>query len=447
MSHSLQVDTTYRQILKIALPIGLALFVPQLNLIINNIFFGHFSEEALATASITGVYYFIFGGIGFGLNNGLQALISRRAGENRPGEIGKVFHQGIYIAIGFAVVGIILTWFVAPLIFRSIIHSESIYRDAIDFLHIRIFGLPFLYIYQMRNALLVGINRSKLLIAGTAAEAVANVFFDYVLIFGKLGFPAMGFNGAAVASVIAEFIGMFVIYLVINAKGIGKQLSLFRNLGFDKENCIKILQLSGPLIFQMIISVTSWFFFYILIEHHGPQSLAISNTMRNVFGFFGMFNWAFASATNSMVSNVIGQGRQSEVFNMIMKITRPSFLFALFFCLFLNIFPGLYFSMFGQDIGFIEEGIPTLRVVAVSLLFMSAGAVWLNAVTGTGKSRMTFLIEVVAIIFYSIYVYVILEVQRYSITWGWMAEFLYWSILLVCSFLYIKSRKWQSVVI
>src|SRR5947208_8858931 len=118
MREQLQVGTTYRQVLKIALPISLALLVPQLNFITNNIFLGHLSEEALATASITGVYYLIFAGIGFGLNNGLQALISRRAGENRPDEIGKIFNQGILIAMGIAAAGIMITYFLAPPILR-----------------------------------------------------------------------------------------------------------------------------------------------------------------------------------------------------------------------------------------------------------------------------------------------------------------------------------------
>ena len=65
MADRLQVETSYRHILQIALPISLALFVPQINFIVNNIFLGHLSEEALATASITGVYYLIFAGIGF----------------------------------------------------------------------------------------------------------------------------------------------------------------------------------------------------------------------------------------------------------------------------------------------------------------------------------------------------------------------------------------------
>ena len=118
MKQKLQVDISYAQILKIALPISLALLVPQLNFIINNIFLGHLSEEALAIASITGVYYLIFAGIGYGLNNGLQALISRRAGENRPAEIGKIFHHGVLIAMGIAAAGILITYFVAPVILK-----------------------------------------------------------------------------------------------------------------------------------------------------------------------------------------------------------------------------------------------------------------------------------------------------------------------------------------
>src|SRR5438067_7298897 len=248
MEHGLQVGTSYKDILRIALPISLALFVLQLNFVTNSIFLGHLSEEALATASITGVYYLIFAGIGFGLNNGLQAFISRRAGENKPKEIGIIFHQGIFISLCISVFGMVFTYLIAPIIFKSSIHSPTIYKDVVSFLHIRIFGLPFLYIYLMRNALLVGINRSNLLIIGTAAEALANVFFDYTLIFGKLGLPQMGFNGGAVASVIAEATGMFAIFFVIQRKGITKQFSLFKNFGYHKDVTFRILQLSGPLI-------------------------------------------------------------------------------------------------------------------------------------------------------------------------------------------------------
>ncbi|HEV7330008.1 MAG TPA: MATE family efflux transporter [Flavisolibacter sp.] len=443
MAQSLQVGTSYRQILKIAMPISLALLVPQLNFITNAVFLGHLSEEALATASITGVYYLIFGGIGFGLNNGLQALISRRAGENRPKEIGTIFQQGIFISLCISAFGILFTYLVAPLIFKASIQSEQIYTDVNAFLRIRMWGLPFLFIYQMRNALLVGINRSSLLIFGTAAEALANIFFDYALIFGQFGMPRLGFNGAAYASVIAEFTGMFAIFVVIKAKGIGREFSLFKGFSFNKHITVRILQLSGPLVFQMAISVISWFFFYLLIEHQGQTSLAISNTMRNVFGFFGVFNWAFASAANTMVSNVIGQGRKDVVYGLIKKIMTMSIGVSLLFCLLLNLFPEVYFAAFGQGRSFAAEGTPVLRVVSLALVCSAAAAVWLNAVTGTGKSKVTFLIELAAIILYCVYVYVVLEVKRLSITWAWSAELLYWTALFSLSFFYIRSGRWK----
>ena len=446
MASQLQLEISYKQIFKIALPISLALLVPQANFIINNIFLGHLSAEALAIASITGVYYLIFAGIGYGLNNGLQALISRRAGENRPEEIGKLFQQGVLIALAIAAAGILITYFIAPLILRSTLHSADTYEKAVSFLNIRIWGLPFLYIYQMRNALLVGINQSKYLVAGTLAEAAANVFFDYVLIFGALGFPQIGFNGAAYASIIAEALGMFVVFLVIKYKGITKQFSFLNKRKADAVVIRSILKMSGPLIFQHAISIISWFIFYILIERNTDQiSMAVSNTMRNIFGFFGVFIWAFAATTNTMVSNVIGQSKKDQVIPLIKKIMRVSTGIALVVCLFLNLFPAAYLSVYGLNEDFIEAGIPIIRLVAFAMVLMSVASVWLNAVTGTGNSRMTFLIELLAIILYCIYVFAVLETYQLSIFWGWMSELLYWSTLFTFSYLYMQSGKWKLV--
>jgi MATE family multidrug resistance protein len=444
---NLQVEVSNRQIMKIALPISLAILVPQLNFITNNIFLGHYSQQALAAGGLAGVYHLIFAMVGYGLNSGLQTLISRRAGENRPNEIGRIFSQGVFVSLMIAAVGIILTWTIAPVIFRSVIEDPVTAENAIGFMKIRVWGLPFLYIYQMRNALLVGTNNSRYLVMGTLAETIANIVFDYLLIFGNFGFPRMGLNGAAVASIIAEFTGMFVIFLVIYYKGISKQFSLFSYFKWDKFYASQILSISLPLIFQLAISIISWEFFYILVEHHGQQALAISQVMRNVFGIAGCFTWAFAATSSSMVSNIIGQDRKEEVPFLIMKIVKLSFMFSVLLALLINIFPRTLLSVFGQDDSFIEAAIPVVRVVSSALLLMSFGVVWLNAVTGTGNSRYTFLIELVTIILYCVYVYVVLEVLQLSIVYGWMSEWLYWLSLFFFSWLYIRSGKWKKKVI
>jgi MATE family multidrug resistance protein len=447
--NNLQMQVTNKQILKLTLPISFAILVPQFNFIINNIFLGHYSSTALAVASITGVYYLIFASIGFGFNNGLQSLISRRAGENKPGEIGKLFNQGILITILIATAGIILTYTVTPLLFHNILHEQQKAGMAVSFLQIRIWGLPFLYIYQMRNALLVGTNQSKYLVMGTIAEAFANVFFDYTFIFGKLGFPEMGFNGAAVASILAEFTGMFVIYIVIHQKGIAKRFSIFKNIRWDKHNAALITNMSAPLVFQHGISIATWEFFFILIERNQPSDTpqAISNVMRNVFGIFGCVSWAFASTCNSMVSNVIGQGKKDEVIHVIRKIVKLSTGIAVCFCIVLNLIPGIFLSVFGQGKDFIEQGLPVVRVISFAMVLMSFSIIWLFSVTGTGNTRVTFLIELFTITLYNIFVYVVLEKLKLSITIGWMSEWLYWICMFIPSFFYIRSNRWRKKVI
>ena len=443
----LKVAITNKQILQIGLPIAAAIVVPQINFITNNIFLGRLNQQALAVAGITGVYYLVFAVIGIGLNNGLQALISRRAGENRIDEIGHLFSQGARLAFLLALIGIIITWFIAPVILKWSMHDEHTITMAVHFLRIRIVGLIFLYLYQMRNALLVGTNQSKYLVIGTASEAISNMILDYGLIYGKLGLPKLGFNGAAYASVIAEFIGLASIFLVIHFKGIIKQLHLFNHWNYNAKNTKLILIQSLPLIGQHAISIISWEFFYILIEHHGTRELAISNTMRNIFGFFGCFTWAFAATTNTMVSNIIGQGLHERVNELIFKIIKISVFFSCVVGILVNVFPETLLSIYGQGDDFIKAAIPVLRIVSVAMMLMSFAVIWLNAVTGTGNSKMNLLIEAFAIFFYIIYVYLVLEKFNLPITYGWMSEWLYWICMFIPSYLYIKGGRWKKLKI
>ena len=440
----LKLTTSYQAILKLALPISLAILVPQINFITNNIFLGRLGQKELAVAGITGVYYLIFAVIGNGLNNGLQALIARRAGQDLKKDIGRIFFHGIWIALFIAMTGIVITLTMAPSILRASIHDQGIAEMAINFLRIRIWGLPLLYLYVMRNALLVGTNQTRYLVWGTLAEAITNIVLDYGFIYGELGMPQLGFNGAAYASIIAEGTGLVVIYAVIHIKGINKQLSLFENVRWDPSVAKLILIKSAPLIAQFSISIMTWEYFYILLEHHGERSLAISNTMRNIFGLFGIFSWAFASTTNAMVSNIIGQGHEDQVMPLVMKIVRCSFSFSLLLFILLNIWPEWFLSFYGQEKDFSQDAIPVVRVVSVALLMMSFGPVWLNAVTGTGNTSVNLWIEMITLIIYVIYVYVVLEHFKMSITWGWASEWVYWLSMFSMAYLYMKSGKWKG---
>jgi multidrug resistance protein, MATE family len=439
----LRLNTSNKQILGIAIPIAASILVPQINFVTNNVFLGGLGEQVLAVAGITGVLYLIFAVVGTGLNNGLQALISRRAGENNLDDVGNIFNHGIRISVLLAVICIGAAYTIVPWLLRFSLHDVAKQNMAISFLKIRVWGILFLYIYQMRNALLVGTNNSRFLVIGTLAETIANIFFDYVLIYGKFGFPSLGLNGAAYASIIAEAMGLLVVFVVMHFQGISKQLKLYKKWPFHFPTAKLIVNQSGPLMIQFLLSIVSWEFFYILIEHHGTQDLAISNAMRNIFGIFGCGCWAFAATANTMVSNIIGQGQYNKVEGLIVKIMKLSVGFAVIVCIIINIFPATFLSIYGQNDAFIKAAIPVTRIVSTALVAMAISTVWINAVIGTGNSAVNLKIELIAILAYCTYVWYVLEYKNWPITIGWLSEWLYWIILFVLSFIYIKSGKWK----
>ena len=440
----LKVQVNNKQILSIALPITLAILIPQINMLTNSIFLGDLSTEALGNAGITGVFYLIFAVAGNGLNNALQSVFSRYAGSDDPGAFKTILSQGIRICLQFAVAGILITWFVAPLILQQVADPKA-YPQEIAFLKIRIMGLPFLYLFQMGNAFLVASLNSRYLMIGFICEAGVNILLDILLIKGRLGFPALGFNGAAVASVIAEFVGMTVVLIVLYRTGLKKQYGLLKSFVYHKVITKQILKISAPLMLQYVISVTTWLVFFLLIEGlHDETAKAISNTMRNVFGLTGVFVWAFASTCNVMVSNLMGQQREDKVLEAINRIMLLSISFCLVMCLLVNMFPAAFFGLFGQGEAFVKQGIPVIRMVSVGLMFMSIANIWLNGVTGTAKTRVNLAIEIVAITIYLIYSWYFVKLHYISLAMAWSNEVVYWLSIFLMSFIYLRSGKWKT---
>ncbi len=442
MQNDLQLNISYKQIFKIAIPISFAILIPQLNFIINTVFLSHMANnEAWGIAGITGVFFLVFGSIGYGLNNGLQSLISRKAGQKDIKGIGVVFNQGVIIAMLLAAVAILITYTILPVLLSQFLPQSTVAK-AVYFLKIRIWGLPFLYLFQMRNALLVGTNQSKYLPIGTAAETIVNIVLDYALIFGHWGLPELGFNGAAYASVIADFTGMIVTYCIVYFLEINKRFGITIQPKINKPILNEILKQSGPLMFQHAISIISWLLFFLLIGRmeQSTVTLAVSNTMRTIFGLFGCITWALGSTTNTMVSNVMGQGQKENVVKVWKKLMKISFLAALFIALILQVFPKQLFHLFSEDAVYVDAAIPVIRVVSIAMIIMSISVICLNTVIGSGNAKYSLFIEIATIILYCLFTIIVMEVLKVPIAIAWTNEWLYWGAMLILSVWYIRKN-------
>jgi MATE family multidrug resistance protein len=440
----MQLEVTTRQIVKIAGPICLALIIPQINHITNTAFLGRLGEFELAANGIAGIYYLVMYMIAYGLNNGMQVLIARRAGQRQYAGIGQLFSNGIQVGIFFSLLAILLTLVAAPWFFSKTLHDHHIYKAAVSFIRIRIWGLSFLMALNMANAFYIGSGHSKVLAVTSLCQEMVNIFFDYTLIFGKLGFVAMGLNGAATASIIAEVTGCGVAFSILFIRRYHLEYSLFSYMRLNWSIIKNIMNVSAPLIVQFLFSIGSWFVFFIFIEHLGERSLAISNMLRSIFGFFGIFTWALAAACNTMVSNIIGQGKPELVFMVIRKIVMISLCCAVTVCVLVNLFPYTLLHIYTGNADLIAAAIASIRIISLSTILMAVAAVVMSGVVGTGNTRINLVTEIIAVIGYLLYCDIVVERMRSELHWAWGADFIYWTVIFGISYWYLRSGKWKG---
>lgn len=445
--HIIKVNTSFKGILLLTLPISLAKLIPELNYLLDSIFLGHLGSKELAMAGLVGVYYLIFSAIGFGLNNALLSIMSRRAGEGSQNLIFSTLWHGLVIGTLLALVTIGFTYlFIEKILTISGIDQVGVEMSS-EFLRTRIWGLLFLFAYQMQNSYLISLQKSKYLVFGALGIALTNMTFNYLLIFGIGGFPEMGFVGAALASVIAECAGMIIVFLVIRFTKIAKKYQI-KQVWKIRIKTLKLVFFQGlPLMGQFAISLIAWWIFFILINrNYSVEEQAVSQVMRNLFGLSGIFTWSFGSATNTILSNLIGQGRKEEFFRIIWKIIKISLAGTIPFVILINLFPAIFLQLFGQSSSFYASGVEILRIVSAAMLIISFGVIWLNAVVATGRTIVVFWIEAIGIVIYLLYIYLVIEHFNMGLAVAWISEWVYWLVMLFISVAYLTYGSWKSKV-
>ena len=254
----------------------------------------------------------------------------------------------------------------SPYILKNIISSPHIYDAAESYIHWRVYGFFFSFIMVMFRAFFVGTTQTKTLTLNSIVMVLSNVVFNYILIFGKFGFPQLGIAGAAIGSSLAEMVSV-IFFIIYTWKRIDcRKYALNILPKFQGKTLKRILNVSVWTMIQNFVSLSTWFMFFLFVEHLGERSLAIANIIRNVSGIPFMIAMAFASTCGSLVSNLIGAGEQDCVRGTIRQHIRIGYIFVLpiliFFCLFPDLILRIYTDM------------PDLRAASVPSLWVLCSA-------------------------------------------------------------------------
>lgn len=433
-----------KSIIRLALPILLALLIPQASYVANSIFLGRYGMLELRVIGVAGIFYLILSMVGYGLSNGMQIQMARRAGEGDHEGLARTFINGAMLSVLFSLGMMVLSLWLAPLIFGLSLHDSDNVLQSINFLYFRVWGLPFLMLSQLANSFFISIHRSRFLVYGSLAGTLTNILMDYLLIFGHAGFPEMGLTGAAVASILGELVSCCTVLGVFYFNRFHKQFPIRQFFYFDFKISRNTLKIASPLIVQYLFSIGGWQIFFIFVEHLGNEALAASQVLRSIFGVMWVGIWAFSATTNTMVSNMIGQGKPRQVLYLIGKVAKLSFLYAFIIGVVVWLFADHVIELYRNDATLTAAAKPALIVVLFSTLVMSVSTVIFNGVVGTGNTLINLTIEIICVCSYVVYCYFIIERMHLSLAWAWGSEFVYWLSLLIISYGYMKTGRWKG---
>lgn len=401
----------------------------------------------VGASAIAGLYYLTLIFLGFGLGLGSQILIARRCGEARYEEVGKIFSNVCYVLVALGAVLFVVIRFFSKPILTALVDSPEVLARSLEYLDWRAWGAVFALLSFAARFLYTGIAKTSSLGMNTAFLAVVNAVAAYGLIFGKWGLPRMGIAGAGLAAVIAEVAScvFFVIYT-----GLFLDVKKYRltNLRWPDFTLIRrIFTLSLPMVVLYAVSLAGWFTFFLFVEKLGSRDLAISNIVRSIYMVYFVPLMSFQTVTNTLVSHAIGEGRASEVGRIIRSLLVLCFGFAAVCALVNFIFPEQIFGLLSPDPTLARDAAPTLRVVSLALLLFSIGTVLFNAVSGTGDTKASLVIELTSVGAYLTYAGLCALVFKTEVATVWSAEWAYWSIQAVLSFWRLKSGKWRGLKI
>ena len=435
---------SYKHIWTVAFPILISLVMEQMIGLTDTAFLGRVGEVELGASAIAIVYYMVMFMIGFGFSIGAQIIIGRRNGEGNFKDTGKVFWHGLYFVLGLSGVLIGTSELLSPWLMKLMVSSEAVYTAALSYVSWRLPGMVFAFATAMFRAFYVGTTQTRTLSLNAIVMVVSNIFFNWVLIFGHFGLPALGITGAAIGSSLAELVSLifFIVYTRVSCDRV--KFGLDKPARFELSELRHMMPVCTWTMIQHTISVSTWFIFFLYIEHLGERALAISNIARGASGMIWVVLQSFSSTCSTLVSNIIGEGRQDKVMSLVRRILKLSYgtisVMIIIFCLFPETIARIYTDI--PEV--IIASVPTLIVMCSSYFLAVGGQVFFLAVSGTGSTKTAFRLELIALAAYTIYCSVIIGMMKSDVALCWTAEHVYSLVLLICSWWYMRSGRWKN---
>lgn len=381
-----------RDVVKLALPLVVSCGSLSLMHFVDRMFLLWYSPQAMAAAMPAGILHFTLLCFPFGMAMYVNAFVAQYQGAGRPERIGLAVWQGARIGL-VAAPFFLATIPLAPIIFALVGHNPEVAALETVYYQVLTFGAGGMLISAAFSTFFTGRGATRVVMAVDCTAVTLNLVLDYAFIFGHFGLPSMGIEGAAWATVISQWFKVLVYWWLMMRPVHREEYQTVAGRRFDAELMRRILRYGGPNGLQLLVEVSGFSLFILLVGRLGEQAMIATTLAFNVnsVAFIPMLGLGIAIST--MVGQQLGKNRP----DMAARVTWTALRLALGYmgmmaALYLFV-PDLF--MLGHASGTSPELFSEVRDVTVVLLrFVAAYClldacliVFVNAIKGAGDTR------------------------------------------------------------
>ena len=397
----------YKDIVRIAWPSFVELLLTQLASMVDLMMVGsmggkanpEIGVQALSAVGLTTQPKFLLMGAFIALNTGVTALVARYKGQNDKEKANLVVRQGLMLTFCITLILSILgTVFAKPMVIFMGGKEEIVIKWATQYLQIQMIGFMTMALTSTITAALRAVGDSKTCMIYNLIANAVNVVFNWLLIYGNLGFPELGVAGASLATVFGQLVA-FIIALTVLLKGNGF-LKLEFKLGFkpDREILGNMVNIGIPAMVEQLLMRAGMVIFAKTVAGLGTTPFATHNVCMNIQALSFMTGQAFAVSATTLMGQSLGKRRTDMAQAYCSRTRSIGFYFSLLLAAVFVFFGGTIVSFYNSDPDIIRMGGRIMLFVAFLQPFQSSQFIIAGALRGAGDTKTTATITFITVL-------------------------------------------------
>ncbi len=345
---------------------------------------GSLGDAALAGVGLGGFLNFLLSAFILGLSAGVQAMAARRVGEGRRAETAIPLNGGLLLAISMAVPWSALLIYLAPTYFPLLTSDMNVVGEGVPYLRARLVAMAAMGMNYAFRGYWNAVDKSALYMRTLIFMHAANIFLNWVFIFGHLGAPAMGATGAGVASAIATFLGTaFYFYL---GHYHAREGGFLHGLP-DRATVATTLRLAVPAGLQQLFFAGGMTVFMAIVARIGTPELAATKVIIDLLLLGILPALGFGLAAASLAGQALGRKDPADASQWGWDVAKIAAVVVGLIGVPGVLFPELLLAPFLRDPDTLALGVAPLRLIGACMSIDAVGLVLMNALIGVGDTK------------------------------------------------------------